>query len=304
MRSATRALERLLVPLVILIAAIGVAAPGPGRLLDRAGAINPTLAVLVLTSGLSLDLTDLRGIRVGKARLALTFVASSSVLPLLAWALSRAATGEIRNGLLAAGVAPSEVASVALTGLAGGEITVAAGLLIASSLVSVVSAGPVLTLLTPGGDPHPLALLATLALVVALPLGIGAVASGPIRRRQGVADLVDPIGLVALLILLWEVASQVRLGSGYLTATGLLAGFVAAGAGLGWLLARQLEPAARPGLVLPVAMRDFAVAAGIATAAFGPASAGALGIYGLLVLLFGTLSARRWRSGRALRSRS
>jgi hypothetical protein len=44
-------------------------------------------------------------------------------------------------------------------------------------------------------------------------------------------------------------------------------------------------------VLLPVAMRDFAVAAGIAAAAFGPAAAAPLGAYGVLVLLAGSLAA-------------
>jgi hypothetical protein len=43
--------------------------------------------------------------------------------------------------------------------------------------------------------------------------------------------------------------------------------------------------------VLTTAMRDFAVAAGIAASAFGAAAAAPLGIYGLLVLLFGSAAA-------------
>jgi hypothetical protein len=38
-------------------------------------------------------------------------------------------------------------------------------------------------------------------------------------------------------------------------------------------------------------MRDFAVAAGIAASAFGAAAAAPLGIYGLLVLIFGSAAA-------------
>jgi hypothetical protein len=37
-------------------------------------------------------------------------------------------------------------------------------------------------------------------------------------------------------------------------------------------------------------MRDFAVAAGIATSAFGATAAAPLGIYGILVLVFGTVT--------------
>jgi hypothetical protein len=39
-------------------------------------------------------------------------------------------------------------------------------------------------------------------------------------------------------------------------------------------------------------MRDFAVASGIAAAAFGPAAAAPLGIYGVLVMAWGALVAR------------
>ena len=46
-------------------------------------------------------------------------------------------------------------------------------------------------------------------------------------------------------------------------------------------------------------MRDFAVAAGIAASAFGAAAAAPLGIYGLLVLIFG--SAAAYAAGRTER---
>ncbi len=38
-------------------------------------------------------------------------------------------------------------------------------------------------------------------------------------------------------------------------------------------------------------MRDFAIAAGLATAAFGPAAAAPLGLYAILVLVWGTAAA-------------
>jgi hypothetical protein len=42
-----------------------------------------------------------------------------------------------------------------------------------------------------------------------------------------------------------------------------------------------------------VSMRDFAVASGIAAAAFGSAATGPLGIYGVLVIAWGAVVARR-----------
>jgi predicted Na+-dependent transporter len=44
-------------------------------------------------------------------------------------------------------------------------------------------------------------------------------------------------------------------------------------------------------LLLTTSMRDFAIAAGLAAAAFGPAAAAPLGLYGILVLVWGTAAA-------------
>ncbi len=104
------------------------------------------------------------------------------------------------------------------------------------------------------------------------------------------------IGAVSLLVLLWEVASQVQPDAGYLIAAALLLGFLMGASALGAAMSRGLDRAGRSGIVLPVAMRDFVVAAGIAASAFGPGSTGSLGIYGLLVLLFGAVGARRERT--------
>lgn len=64
---AAGGLERILLPVVVLVGAAGVAFPGPGRSVDASGGIGPTLAVLVLTAGLSIDLAGLNQLRVHKA---------------------------------------------------------------------------------------------------------------------------------------------------------------------------------------------------------------------------------------------
>jgi hypothetical protein len=48
----------------------------------------------------------------------------------------------------------------------------------------------------------------------------------------------------------------------------------------------------RTSLLLPVAMRDFAIVAGITTRAFGPPAASVLGLYGVLVLVLGAAPTR------------
>jgi len=108
----------------------------------------------------------------------------------------------LRGGVLAAGVAPAEVASVALTGLAGGEVALSAGLLVASTLLTVLLAGPILSLPGAHSSTSQLGLLSTLALAVALPLVAGSATRtlDPIGGRE--QSLVRILGTVSLLVLL------------------------------------------------------------------------------------------------------
>lgn len=286
--------EGLLVALVVVIGAVGIAAPSPARSLDVAGMVNPTLAVLVLTAGLTVDTAALPRVRQHGRRLVAVLVTTSVALPALAWMLGHLVSGPAQGGILAAGVAPSEVASLGLASIAGGDAALAAGLLIGSSIVAVVVSGPILALLSGAPGAHPGDLLATLGLVVGLPL----VAGVSLRRllvpaRPVLLDWGRIVGTAALLVLLWEVAGEVQVQASYLAVVGALVGYLAGAGMLGWLLSRGLDERAGPAVLLPVAMRDFAVAAGIAATAFGPASVGPLGIYGLLVLLAGAIAARR-----------
>src|SRR5690348_14941779 len=134
-------LDRFLLPLVLVVAGLGVLAPEPGRRLDGGGAILITLAVLVFCTGSSVTFADIGGTRAAAGRMTLVLAASTVMLPTLAWLASGLVSGAaLQGGVLAAGVAPVEVASVALTGMAGGEVVVAAGLLIASTLLTVLLA--------------------------------------------------------------------------------------------------------------------------------------------------------------------
>jgi predicted Na+-dependent transporter len=291
-------LDRFLLPLVLVVAGLGVALPAPGRRLDAGGAILITLAVLVFCTGSSVTFAEFKGLRAATGRMALVLAATTVILPALAWLASRLVTGPaLQGGVMAAGVAPVEVASVALTGLAGGEVVVAAGLLIASTLLTVLLAGPILRLLGAHSATSQLGLLATLTLVVALPLIAGCAMRtiDPFGGRE--RPLIDVLGTASLLVLLWEIASELRLhASDARVAVALF--FYLAGAGvLGWLLALGVSSTRRSAVILPTAMRDFAVAAGIAASAFGIAAAAPLGIYGVMVLVFGAIVVSTSRRG-------
>jgi predicted Na+-dependent transporter len=283
-------LDRFLLPLVLISAGLGVALPSPGRRLDAHGAILVTLAVLVFCTGSSVTFADIRSVRAAASRVLLVLVATTVILPVLAWLASRLVSEPaLRGGVLAAGVAPVEVASVALVGMAGGEIATAAGLLIASTLLTVLLAGPILVLLGAHSAVSQLGLLSTLALVVALPLIAGCAMRtlDPFGGRE--RSVLDVLGIASLLVLLWEVASELRLHASDGLAAAALLGYLAGAGVLGWLLALGVPSPRRTAIILPTTMRDFAVAAGIAASAFGISAAAPLGIYGVMVLVFGAI---------------
>lgn len=287
-----RFLGRFLLALVLIVTVLGVAFPGPGRRLDAHGTILITLAVLVFVTGSSIKSADFSGLRAALPRTALVLAVSTVMLPVLAWLASRLVSGPARGGVLAAGVAPAEVACVALVGLAGGEVVVAAGLLVASTLLTVLLAGPILGLLGAPSGTSQLGLVATLALVVALPLIAGCVmrAIDPFGGRE--RPIIEVLAPASLLVLLWEVASQLRLHAADGRIAIALLVYLAAATLLGWLLSLGTPPRRHLAVVLPTAMRDFAIAAGIAASACGISAAGPLAIYGVMVLVLGALAVR------------
>lgn len=158
-------------------------------------------------------------------------------LPLLAWAASRLIDpGPLRHGVLAVGVAPSEVAAVAIVGLGGGEAALTAALLVGSTVVTVVAAGPVLGALGAHTTISSTALLLLLVLVVAVPLAVGVATRATLRPGGGALAASSTVGTLALLVLLWQVASQITLRTAYLSVTLALLAFLAGSAALAWLL--------------------------------------------------------------------
>jgi len=295
--AAADASERFLLVLVLAVAAVGVAAPAPGRAVAAGNGIDIALAVLVFATGLSLRVADLAAVRATWRRIAVVLLVSTAALPVLAWTASLLIGDPVlRSGMQAVGVAPAEVATVALCVIAGGEAAVCATLLAASTIVTVVAAGPILRLLGAPVIVSSAGLLGTLAVVIALPLAAGVALRAIRSPGPGLDAVVRLVTVLALLVLLWQVASQIRLDAAYTRVVIALVAYIAGSAALGQVLAVRAPAGRATAVLLPVAMRDFAVAAGIAAAAFGPVAAAPLGAYGVLVLLTGsavTLAARR-----------
>ena len=251
------------------------------------------LAGLVLVTALGIAPGDLLALRSdGPPWRRCPCCRCSSFAP-LAWLVSRAFAGPVRDGLPALGLAPTEVAAAGLVALAGGDAALALAV-VAGSLVASALAGPVvLAALAGGGDADPAALAVRFALIVLVPLAAGLAVRGlvPAARRGEPHYAAAATVLVAVLVYAalsgTDAAAESFLAAGLFLAASLLVAAVAA---------RLVGGPARQTVLFTTGLRDFAVAAALAEAAVGPAAAGVAGAYGLLMLLAGAAAAGRLRS--------
>ncbi len=289
-RRLENALTGGLVPLALLATAVGVLAPAR-QVAVRSDVI---LAALVLLTALGIDSRELVALRPRWRVLLALSLGPFVVLGLAAWGLSRAFSGPVRDGVLALGFSSTEVAMVGLVALAGAEAAVALGALAGSLVVSAL-AGPIAASVL-GGAAAPtgtLQLLGRFALIVLVPLAVGVAirAAVPPSRRAKPELAAGSSVMVALLVYAALSGATGRLA----LTTAAAAAFLVTGLLVGvawWLLApRDVRPAG----AFAVGGRDFAVAATLAAQAFGPAAGAVAGIYGVLVLIAGALSATALR---------
>ena len=275
--------------IVAVAAAIGLSVQHPLTWVVRHQGIDIFLVILVFSTALTIEPRALRELPSAWRRLSVALLAGITVLPALSWSAAHLVTaGHLRDGVAAIGLAPCEIASIATTAMAGGDVALAGGLLIGSTLLTVALAGPILAAEASGTALDPLHILVNLVCIVALPLGAGVAcrAALPVPRR--VIDVASPVSTLSVAALVALVASEVHFTRFYVAVLAAIVAFLIASAGVGLLVGRGATLRAREALLLTMSMRDFAIAAGLVTAAFGPDAAAPLGLYGIAVLVWGT----------------
>lgn len=155
-----------LLPLAAGAAAFALLAPSTA-VAERSDLV---LAALVLFTALTIAPSELVQLRARKVTALI--VAPFAVLAPLAWAASRPFDGAVSDGVLALGVASTEVAAVGMVALAGGRAVLALGALTGSLVVAALAGPPLLALLAGagGGDVAVGELVGRFALVVIVPL--------------------------------------------------------------------------------------------------------------------------------------
>jgi predicted Na+-dependent transporter len=276
-----------LLPLALVAAGVAIVLPSE-KAADRGDLVLAALVVLTALGIAPRALWELRSR--WPAVLALS-VAPLTVLVPLAWAISRLFDSPVREGALTLGLSSTEVAAVGLVALAGGDAALALGAL-AGSLIAAATVGPVLIglLADPGASAGTGPLLGRFALVVLLPLAVG-IAARAVRPRLARGEPWYAAGsTLAVVVLIYTAVSGNSAGEDLPPALGASAAFLALSAILALAAARAVSPDRQSAVAFAVTLRDFAVAATLATQAFGTAAGTVGGVYGVLMLIAGALA--------------
>jgi predicted Na+-dependent transporter len=264
-------------PLVLVAAVVGLVAPSPS-LADRADLI---LAALVLAVALTIEPRRVRAAFAHWQTVAvLSFLPFVTLLP-LALALGALFDSPEREGLLALGLASTEVATAGLVALAGGDAALALAV-VSVSLVGAALVAPIAAPLLAEGGGDPGELLVRFSLVVLVPLALGlALRSG--GRGRAVEPVAERAATVILAVLVYAALGDVEDRS-ELGTTALAAALFLAGSAVIALALRAVLGDRRTG-PFTFALRDFAVAAALASQFDAPGAASTAAVYGVLMLV-------------------
>jgi predicted Na+-dependent transporter len=263
--------------LVLVAALAGLLVPSE-RLAQRSDLI---LAALVFTVAVAIEPGRLRGV-LGRWRLiaAAVFFPFATLLP-LSLLLGLAFETPEREGLVALGLASSEVAAVALVVIAAGDAAFALAVVALSLVASALVAPAVAPLVADSGvDAGELVLRFSFVLVVPLVAGMLVAARRPPAALNRVAEVASVVVLSLLVYAsLGELGAVSELADAALASLAFLAVSALAAA----VLLPVLGDLRTGGLVF--ALRDFAVAAALAVQ-IGPAGAALTpAVYGVLMLV-------------------
>jgi predicted Na+-dependent transporter len=274
-------------PLVLLATAAGLVAPSES-LADRTDLI---LAALVFAVALTIEPTRVRAALVRWRVVGLLSLLPFATLLPLAVALGALFESPEREGLLALGLASTEVAAAGLVALAGGDAALALAV-VSTSLVAAALLAPIAAplLADGGGDPGELLVRFSLVVLVPLALGLALRARGGGPRVEPVAERAATVVLAALVYAsLGELEDRSQLGT-----TALAAGLFLIGSFIVALAVRRILGDPQTG-AFTFALRDFAVAAALAGQFDVDGAASTAAVYGVLMLIAAVIAAQLLR---------
>ncbi len=261
--------------LVLLSAGAALVFPGAlGHL--KPSLINPMLGVIMFGMGLTLKGEDFRVVFSRPRDVIIGCVAQFTVMPLLAFALSKlfALDEALMVGVILVGCCPGGTASNVITYLAKGDLALSVGMTAVSTLLAPLLT-PLLVLLFAGRavDVNVVGMLLSILWVVILPIALGLLA----RRlwpavSQHTSDYLPAISSLAICVIVMIViaAGAGRLLSGGAVVVAVVVLHNVCGLGLGYLTGWMLglDKAKRRAICIEVGMQNSGLATSLATIHF------------------------------------
>ena len=238
--------------------------------------INPLLGVIMFGMGLTLQLEDFRVVFSRPKDVIIGCVAQFTVMPLLAWVLSRVFQLDeaLAIGVVLVGCCPGGTASNVITYLAKGDLALSVGMTGVSTVLAPVLT-PLLTWLLAGKsvEVDVVGMLLSILWVVILPIVAGLTVKWlwPAATRRATAYLPAVSSLtIAFIVLIIIAANAHKLLLGGMVIVAVVILHNLCGLGLGYLIGRLLHLSAdkRKAISIEVGMQNSGLASSLATLHF------------------------------------
>ena len=238
--------------------------------------INPLLGVIMFGMGLTLKVEDFRVVFTRPKDVLVGCLAQFTVMPLLAFALSRlfGLDEALTIGVILVGCCPGGTASNVITYLAKGDLALSVGMTATSTLLAPLLT-PLLVLLLVGAtvDVNVIGMLLSILWVVILPIVLGLLVKSllPKATEQATAYLpaVSTIAICLIVMIVIAANAHKLLAGGWIVILVVMLHNIL-GLTVGYLIGLMLKmtPAKRRAISVEVGMQNSGLASSLATLHF------------------------------------
>lgn len=210
-RKLSRFVGKHMAATVIAMALLALLRPGAVSFI-KTGYINYLLCIVMFGMGLTLKPADFKVVFTHPRDVCIGFLLQFSIMPLLAWTLSRVfgLSPELTAGVILVGTCPGGTSSNVITYLAKGDVPLSVGMTAVSTVLAPIMT-PLLTYLYAGEsvDVRLLPMFLSILQVVIIPIALGFVINRFFPRfADGAADLLPLISTLAIVAIVGAVVSN------------------------------------------------------------------------------------------------
>ncbi len=210
LRKVSRFVGKYMAVIVIAMALLALLRPGVVGFL-KTGYINCLLCIVMFGMGLTLKIADFKVVFSHPRDVCIGFLAQFTIMPLLAWLLSRVfgLSPELTVGVILVGTCPGGTSSNVITYLAKGDVPLSVGMTAVSTIFAPIMT-PLLTYLYAGEtvDVQLLPMFLSILQVVIIPIALGfAINHFFPKFADGAADLLPLVSTLAIVAIVGAVVS-------------------------------------------------------------------------------------------------